>query len=146
MRWVEGREEWCRALILLRSQPWPSAFADNLTQQNASATGERDSSSTRAKLAALEAVEPHQKRPMTEDGRLDSNAHCSLQVPSLSHFVACDFWCVRKATVCDEKWERGGEGWEAVKEIPPKLKGKRKKEKKRKIKEAALKSHHPIGL
>ncbi len=97
MRWVEGREEWCRALILLRSQPWPSAFADNLTQQNASATGERDSSSTRAKLAALEAVEPHQKRPMTEDGRLDSNARCSLQVPSLSHFVACDFGvCVKR--------------------------------------------------
>ncbi|CAM6028294.1 unnamed protein product [Sphagnum balticum] len=77
---VEGREERCRALILLRSQPWPSAFADNnLTQQDASETGERDSSSTTAKLAALEAVEPHQKRPMTEDGRLDSNAHCSLQ-------------------------------------------------------------------
>jgi hypothetical protein len=26
---VEGREERCRALILLRSQPLPSAFADN---------------------------------------------------------------------------------------------------------------------
>lgn len=134
MRWVEGREEWCRALILLRSQPWPSAFADNLTQQNASATGERDSSSTRAKLAALEAVEPHQKRPMTEDGRLDSNAHCSLQVPSLSHFVAYDFGvCVKRQYVT--KNGKGVEGWEAVKEIPPKSKGKRKKEKKRKIKE-----------
>jgi hypothetical protein len=99
----------------LRSQPWPSAFADNnLTQQDASATGERDSSSTTAKLAALEAVEPHRKRPMTEDGRLDSNAHCSLQVPSLSHFVACDFGvCVKRQYVT--KNGKGMDGWETEK-------------------------------
>jgi hypothetical protein len=37
---------------------------------------------------------------------------------------------------------KGVEGWEAVKEIPPKLKGKRKKEKKNKgeIKERTSKS------
>ncbi len=132
-RWVEGSEERCRALILLRSQPWPSALADNnLTQQDASATGERDNSTT-AKLAALEAVEPHQKRPMTEDGRLDSNAHCSLQVPCLSHFVACYFGvCVKRQYVT--KSGKGMDGWMGrSKENPPKLKGKRKK--KRKLKE-----------
>ncbi len=80
-----------------------------LTQQDASATGERDSSTT-AKLAALEAVEPNQKRPMTEDGRLDSNAHCSLQVPSLSHFVAGDFGvCVKLQYVT--KNGKGMDGW-----------------------------------
>ncbi len=45
-------------------------------------------------------------------------------------FVARDFGvCVKRQYVT--KNGKGVEGWEAVKETPPKLKGKRKKEKKK---------------